>query len=55
MTGKSKVKSVDYGRFGNDRGVVIIEGSVDLIIARESVSGSEFGTREDLPDDVKIL
>ena len=55
MTGKSKIEGIDYGGFGNNGGVVIIEGSVDLIITRESVGRSESSTREDLPDDVEVL
>ena len=55
MSSKSKIEGVDYGRFGNNRGVIIVEGSVNLIIARESVGRSEFSTREDLPDDVEVL
>ena len=55
VTGKSKIKSIDHGGFGNNRGVIIIGRSVNLIIAGESVSGSEFSTREDLPNDVEVL
>ena len=55
MSGEGKVEGVNYGGFRNNRGVIIIEGSVNLIIARESISRSEFSTREDLPDDVEVL
>ena len=55
MSSEGEVESINYCGFGNDSGVVIIGGSIDLIIARESVSGSEFSTREDLPNNIKIL
>ena len=37
MAGKGEVEGVNYGGFRNNRGVVIIEGSVDLVIVREGV------------------
>ena len=40
---------------GNDRGINIIEGSVNEVTTGEGVSGGHLGTRENLPDDIKIL
>ena len=55
MAGESKVQGVNYGGCRDDRGVVIVKRSVDLVIARESVGGGEFSARENLPDDVEVL
>ena len=55
MTSESKVEGIDDSGLRNDGGVIIIEGSVNLIVARESVGRSEFSTWEDFPDDVKVL
>ena len=55
MAGKGKIEGIDYGGFGDDGGVIVIEGSVHLIVSGESVGRSEFSAWEDLPDDVKVL
>ena len=55
MTGKSKIESIDHGGRGDDRGVIIIGGSIDLVIARKGVSGSKLSTGEDCPNDVTVL
>ena len=55
MSGEGEVKGVNNCGFRNNSGVVVIGGGVNLIVARESVSGGEFSTREDLPNDVKVL
>ena len=55
MAGEGEIEGINHGGFRNDGGIVIVEGSVDLVIAREGIGGSEFGTREDFPDDVKVL
>ena len=55
MPGKGEIEGVNDCGFGNDRGVVIIGGSIDEIIARKSVSRGEFSTGEDFPNDVKVL
>ena len=55
MAGEGKVEGVDYGGCRDDRGVVIVKRSVDLVVARESVGGSEFSTRENFPNDVEVL
>ena len=55
MSSKGEVESINHCRFGNDSSVVIIGGSIDLIIARERVSGSEFSTREDFPNNIEVL
>ena len=55
MAGEGEVEGINYGGFRNNGGVIIVEGSVDLVIARESIGGSEFSARKDLPDDVKVL
>ena len=55
MAGEGKIEGINYGWFRNNGGVIIVEGSVDLVIARESVGRSEFSARKDLPDNVKVL
>ena len=55
MAGKGEIKGINDGGFGDDGGIVIIKGSVDLVVTRESVGGGEFGTRENFPDDVEVL
>ena len=55
MSGEGKVEGVNYGGFRNDGGIVIVEGSVDLVIVREGVGGGKFGARENFPDDVEVL
>ena len=55
MTSESKVEGVDDSGHRNNRGIIIIEGSVNLIVTREGVGRSKFGTWEDFPDDVKVL
>ena len=52
---EGEVESIDHGRFGNNGGVVVIGRSINLVIVGEGVSGSEFSTREDLPNDVEVL
>ena len=55
VAGKGKIESTNYGRFRDNGGIVIVEGSVDLVVAGEGVGGGEFGTRENVPDDVEVL
>ena len=55
MAGKGEIEGINDGGFGDDGGIVIVEGSVDLVVAREGVGGGEFSTWENLPDDVKVL
>ena len=55
MAGEGEVEGVNYCGFGNNGGIVIVKGSVDLVIAREGVGGGEFSTREDFPDNVEVL
>ena len=55
MAGKGKIEGIDYGRFGDDGGIIIVKGSVDLVVAGEDVGGGEFGTRENFPDEVEVL
>ena len=55
MAGKGKIEGVDYGRFGDDGGIIIVKGSVDLVVAGEGVGGGKFGTRKNFPDDVEVL
>ena len=55
MVSKSEVECLDDYWVGNDRGVDIIKGSVNGISMRESVGGGHLGTRENLPDDIKVL
>ena len=55
VAGECKIEGINNGGFGDDGGIVIVEGSVDLVVAGESVGGGEFSTRENLPDDVEVL
>ena len=55
VTSECKVEGIDDSGLRNNRGVIIIEGSVNLIVAREGVGRSEFSTWKDSPDDVKVL
>ena len=55
MAGEGEIEGINYGGFRDDRGVGVVERSVDLVVARESVSGSELSTRENFPDDVEVL
>ena len=55
MTSKSEIQSIDNNWFGDNGGVNIIQGSINGIVVRQSVSRGHLGTREDLPDDVKAL
>ena len=55
MTGKGEIKSIDNHRFRDNSGVGIVGGGVDLIIAGKGVSRSEFGTRENFPDNIEVL
>ena len=55
MASEGEIEGINHGGFRNDGGIVIVEGSVNLVIAREGVGGGEFGTREDFPDDVEVL
>ena len=55
MAGKGEIKGINDSGFGDDGGIVIVKGSVDLAVAREGVGRGEFGTRENFPDDVEVL
>ena len=55
VAGEGEIEGVNHGGFGNNGGVVIVEGSVDLTIAREGIGGGKFSTREDFPNDVEVL
>ena len=55
VAGKGKIEGINDGRFRDDGGVVIVEGSVNLVVAGEGVGGGKFGTRENFPDDVEVL
>ena len=52
---ESEVQGVDDNRFGNNGSIDIIQGSVNEILTREGISGGHLGTREDFPDDIKVL
>ena len=55
MLSKSEVQGIDDNRFRNNGGINIIQGSVNEIAMREGISGGHFGTREDFPDNIKVL
>ena len=55
VSGEGEIEGVDNCRLGNNGGVVIIGGGINLSIAGKGVSGSEFSTREDLPNDIEVL
>ena len=55
MAGKGKIESTNDGRFGDNGGIIIVKGSIDLVVAGEGVGGGEFGTGENFPDDVEVL
>ena len=55
MTGEGEVQGANDRGFRDDSNVGIVRGGVDLVVARESISGSEFGTWENLPNDIKVL
>ena len=55
VMGKGKVKSTDNCRFRDNSSVSIVGGDVNLIVVGESVSRSEFGVRENVPDNIKVL
>ena len=55
VAGKGKIEGIDDSRFRDDGGIVIVEGSVNLVVTGESIGGGEFGTRENFPDDVEVL
>ena len=55
MASKSEVECLDDHRVGNDRGIDIIRGSVNGVSTREGIGGGHLGTRENLPDDIKVL
>ena len=46
---------MDNHQVGNDRCVDIIRGSVNEVTMGEGVSRGHLGTRENLPDDIKVL
>ena len=55
VTGEGEVQGANDRGFRDDSNVGIVRGGVDLVVARESISGSEFGTWENLPNDIKVL
>ena len=46
---------MDNYRVGNDRSIDIVKGSVNEVATGEGVGGGHPGTREDFPDDIKVL
>ena len=55
MTGESEVQGIDNNQFGNNGSIDIVRGSVNEVTTREGIGGGHFGTREDFPDDIKVL
>ena len=55
VTGKGKIKSIDNRRFRDNSGIGIIGGGVNVVVAGKGDSGSEFGTWENFPNDIKVL
>ena len=55
VAGKGEIKSIDDCRFWHNSSVSIVRGGIDLVIAGKGISQSEFGTRENLPDNIEVL
>ena len=55
VTGKSKIKSIDNCGFWDNSGIGIFGGGVNLVIVGKGISGGEFGTWKNFPNDIKVL
>ena len=55
VAGKGEIKSIDDRRFRHNSSVSIVRGGIDLVIVGKGISRSEFGTRENLPDNIEVL
>jgi hypothetical protein len=55
VANKREIESTNDSRGGNDGGVDVIQGSVNMSSARESIGWSHLGSRKDLPYDVEVL
>ena len=55
MAGKGEIKSIVDCRFWDNGGIGIVGGGVNLVVAGKGVSGGNFGTWENLPDNIKVL
>ena len=53
--GEGEIQGADDRGLWDDSNVSIVRGGVDLVVVRESISGSEFGTWENLPNNIKVL
>ena len=52
---RSEVQGVDNHWFGNNRGVDIIQGSINEVVTRQGIRGGHLGTRKDFPNYIKVL
>ena len=55
MACEGEVESIDNNRFRDNGGVDIIRGGANRVMAGEGIHGGHFSTREDFPDNVKVL
>ena len=55
MASKSEVECLDDYWVRDDRGIDIIRGSVNGVSMGEGIGGGHLGTRENLPDNIKVL
>ena len=55
VTGKGEIQSIDNHGFWDNSGISIVREGVDLVVSGKGVSGSEFGTWENLPNDIEVV
>ena len=55
VTGKGEIQSIDNRGFWDNSGISVVRGGVDLVVSGKGVSGSEFGTWENLPNNIEVL
>ena len=55
VAGKGEIKSVVDCRFWDNGGIGIVGGGVNLVVAGKGVGRGNFGTWENLPDNIKVL
>ena len=55
MAGECEIEGIDNRWFWNDGGVGIVRGGVDLVVMREGIGRSKFGSRKNFPNNIKVL